>query len=92
MTSILIQTPNEAKNNQWLVCTVISTSFYPEKNYGIIRVKGIVKSNYVSTPIEVTDVESLLKQDIVMSKHKHYKLKVINETDLNTLKTLYYGK
>lgn len=92
MTNILIQTPNEAQKNEWLVCTVQSVAFNQNTNSGTITVKGIVKSNLVSTPIAITDVEALLKQEIVMSKHKHYKLQVINESCLNTLKTFYYGK
>ena len=92
MTYINIQTPNEAKNNVWLVCPIQSVSFSQNINSGTITVKGVVKSVFVSTPICIPDMESLLRQEIVKSKHGHYKLKIIDETDLNTLKTLYYGK
>lgn len=92
MASINIQTPNEAQKNEWLVCTIQSVSFNNNSNSGTITVKGIVKSNLVATPIVIEDIESLLKQEIVKSKHGHYKIHVLNESCLNTLKTLYYGK
>ena len=92
MTYINIQTPNEAQKNEWLVCTVQSVSFNNNSNSGTITVKGIVKSNLVATPIVIENIEALLNQEIVKSKHGHYKIHVLNESCLNTLKTLYYGK
>jgi len=92
MTNILIQTPNEAQKNEWLVCTVQSVSFNNNSNSGTITVKGIVKSNLVATPIVIDDMEALLNQQIVKSKHGHYKIHILNESCLNTLKTFYYGK
>lgn len=92
MASINIQTPNEAQKNEWLVCTVQSVSLNNNSNSGTITVKGIVKSNLVATPIVIENIEALLNQEIVKSKHGHYKIHILNESCLNTLKTLYYGK
>jgi hypothetical protein len=92
MTNILIQTPNEAQKNEWLTCEVHSVSFNNNSNSGTITVKGVVPSKLVSTPIVIMDLEALLKQEVVKSKHGHYKLHLANEASLNTLKTLYYGK
>ena len=92
MTYINIQTPNEAKNNEWLNCTIQSVSFNNNSNSGTITVKGVVPSKFVATPIVIIDMEALLNQEIVKSKHGHYKLHLANEASLNTLKTLYYGK
>lgn len=92
MANILIQTPNEAKNNDWLVCPIQSVSFSRNIKIGTITVKGVVKSQFVNTPIVIHDIEALLRQEIVKSLKGYYKLKIINEADLITLKTLYYGK
>lgn len=92
MNNILIQSPTEKKSNTWLNCTIKSVSFNNVTNSGVIRVTGVVKSDLVETPIHLKDVEKLLQGEIVESLHKYFKVQVLNETVLNTLKTFYYGK
>lgn len=92
MANILIQSPTEKKDNSWLNCTIKSVSFNNVTNSGTIRVTGIVKTNLVETPIHLKDIEKLLRGEVVESLHKYFKVQVLNETALNTLKTFYYGK
>lgn len=76
MNFISIQTPNEHKNNEWKVCHIIKLEVNQFKNNGSIHVKGIAKSNSVTTSISIPDFNSLFKGDVIDSLHGYFKLKL----------------
>ncbi len=76
MNFISIQTPNEHKNNEWKVCQIIKLEVNQFKNTGVINVKGIAKSNSVTTLISITDFNSLIKGEVVTSLMGYFKIKL----------------
>lgn len=90
--TILIQTPNEAKLNEWLVCEIQSISLSSVTNIGTLVVKGVVKSTNVTTAIIIRDVKALLDKQIIKSLNGYYKLQLINESDINILKQQFNEK
>lgn len=76
MNFISIQTPNEHKKNEWKVCQIIKLEVNQFKNKGVINVKGVARSNSVTTLITVPDFNTLLKGEIIDSLHGYFKLKL----------------
>lgn len=79
MNFISIQTPNEPKDI-WKVCQIIKLEVNQFKNNGSIHVKGIARSNSVTTLITVNDFSGLLKGEVINSLHGYFKLKLESET------------
>jgi len=75
MNFISIQTPNEAKDN-WKVCSIIKVEVNQYKNSGSISVKGIARSNSVTTAIKISDFNSLFKGEVINSLHGYFRIKL----------------
>jgi hypothetical protein len=81
---ILIQTPNEHPN-QWLSCPIIDVEL-SHKSVNV-KVKGVARSNNVTTSINITNVESLRNGLEVKSTHGYFKLKLGEDPNVKHLFT-----
>lgn len=88
MNFISIQTPNEPKDI-WKVCQIIKLEVNQFKNTGSIHVKGIAKSNSVTTLITVNDFNTLLKGESINSLHGYFKLKLESEETKTWMKEAF---
>ena len=75
MNFISIQTPNEPKDI-WKVCQIIKLEVKQFKNNGYVHVKGIARTDNVTTAIKIDDFNSLLKGEELKSKGGYFKLKL----------------
>lgn len=78
MNLISIQTPNEPKDI-WKVCQIIKLEVNQFKNNGYVHVKGIARTNNVTTAIKINDFNSLLKGEEIKSNGHYFKIKIENE-------------
>ncbi len=86
---IHVQTPNEFREDKWLMCQIISFNVSKSSNVGTLVLKGIVNNQNVSTSVVINDVKALLSTEIVKSLKGYYRLKIKNEQTLTFLKELY---
>lgn len=69
MIYVFVKTPKGKKQ-----CMVIEFTKNEKNNSAVLRVKGIVESNFVTTRIEINDLKSFEEYKEVSSAHGYYKL------------------
>lgn len=88
MNFISIQTPNEPKDI-WKVCQIIKLEVNQFKNNGYVHVKGIARTDNVTTAIKIDDFNSLFKGDEIKSNGGYFKIKIEDEKTKTWMKEAF---